>query len=242
MPGNRVRRVQCDQGVDRRQPAKGLAVDHRHVACEQQIAGPEGFRAQIEDRQILIRVRCRPRLQVEYAVAKVELPFTVDQQRRHRDLAAGSLCTEQPVECLTVALASGGQCRRKPGVGHEHCCVADKGRIAERVVGMDVGMDDVADRLVGALAQRGEQGGADCLGAAGIDDRYTAAADNEADVGDVTAVVGGGRRHRTAMDVDAVCRVLQRQRRFARNVRIDGDRQRAQQQGQQRTNQHCGRQ
>ncbi len=61
---------------------------------------------------------------------------------------------------------------------------------AKNVVGMDMGQDHIADRLIGAGAYCGAERDALYEAAAGIDDRDRVAADNKADIGDSVFVCG----------------------------------------------------
>ena len=68
------------------------------------------------------------------------------------------------------------------------CCVA------KDVIRMAVGVDDVADRLVGAGADRREQLPSLADAAAGIDHRNRACADDEPDIGDRAIVLARHQR------------------------------------------------
>jgi hypothetical protein len=64
--------------------------------------------------------------------------------------------------------------------------------MTENVIRVGMRADDVADRLVRASANRGEQSAAFPHTAAGIDDRHGIVADHETDIGDAAPV---GTRH-----------------------------------------------
>ena len=63
-----------------------------------------------------------------------------------------------------------------------------EGDVAEHVVGMHVGVDDILDRQRRARADGGEKTRADARAAAGIDHGDAVAPDDEAGVGDVALV------------------------------------------------------
>ena len=60
-----------------------------------------------------------------------------------------------------------------------------EGRIAEYVIHMDVGVDDIADGFLRALSDRCQQRATDAYRAARIDDSHAAASHDEADIGDI---------------------------------------------------------
>ena len=67
----------------------------------------------------------------------------------------------------------------------------DEGAIAECVVGMRVGVDDVANGLLRLFAQRREEGAAFDQAAAGIDHRDRFVPDDGAEIGDVARIFPG---------------------------------------------------
>src|SRR3546814_5928041 len=102
-------------------------------------------------------------------------------------------------------------------------CSSDlEGAVAEAVVEVDVGGDDVADRPVGGGGDRLAQGEALLVRGAGVDHGDARLADDEADVGDGAAVV---RRHfllQAEADEDAVGDLTEGKR--GRGGREDGGR------------------
>ena len=64
----------------------------------------------------------------------------------------------------------------------------DEGAIAENVIGMRVGVDDIADRLLRPLAQSGEKGAPFDEAAARVDHRDGVVADDRAEIGDVARI------------------------------------------------------
>src|SRR5690606_7920997 len=91
-----------------------------------------------------------------------------------------------------------------------------EGRVSQRVVGMDVGVDDVAHRLRGGVLDGGEQALAELRAAPGVDHRNTALANHEAEIGDVTldliAACAGPGGVMSGVDMDAGGDLLDRQR------------------------------
>ena len=62
------------------------------------------------------------------------------------------------------------------------CSLGLESCVTEHVIRVHVGVYDIADRLVGNLGDRGVQGLAEPLGAAGIDDGDRRTADNAASI------------------------------------------------------------
>src|SRR5438094_249170 len=81
--------------------------------------------------------------------------------------------------------------------------LSDKGRIAEHVVGMSMGVDDVADRLAGAGPYRGEQRLAFAEAAPRIDHGHRVLTDNETDIGNGALVLSRHQRDGAGMDEDS---------------------------------------
>ncbi len=109
-----------------------------------------------------------------------------------------------------------------------------EGRVAENVIRVLVGVDDIEDRLLRAGADGGEESLADRHAAAGVDDSDALVADNEADIGDVAEVLFGHERDFALMNEHARRDFLNRKRRgrFAaegalRPEREKGDEERA---------------
>ncbi len=93
---------------------------------------------------------------------------------------------------------------------HARC---DEGGIAEDMIGMFVGIDDITDRLRSDGLDRLFQPLADDQRAAGIDDCDAIIADDEADIGNIAAARGVHLRHRRLMRIDARRDLAYRQRR-----------------------------
>ena len=72
--------------------------------------------------------------------------------------------------------------------------IPDEGGVAEDVVRMAMGVDDVADRLVGPGTNGREQLLSLTYAAPGIDDRNRALADDETDIGDRAVVLARHQR------------------------------------------------
>src|SRR5678815_1701815 len=92
------------------------------------------------------------------------------------------LIAHRSSEAVEIELAAGGQ---RPGqvlVADEHGAVAGERGVSEDVIGMAVGIDDIADRPVGAGANGGEQALALANAAARVDHRDRAFADDETDI------------------------------------------------------------
>ena len=83
--------------------------------------------------------------------------------------------------------------------------VPHKRRVAKYVIGMNMRIDDIANRLRRHVADRGKQARAFAHAAAGINHRHRIVADDEADIGGVTLI--GLTHHVDIADVnvDAGC-------------------------------------
>ena len=92
--------------------------------------------------------------------------------------------------------------------------IAHEGRIAEDMIGMTVGVDDIADRLVGARADRRKQPLAFTHAAAGIDHSDRVVADDEADIGNVAFVLARHQRGLALMHEHAGRDLADRQHRL----------------------------
>ena len=97
-------------------------------------------------------------------------------------------------------------------------------RIAEHVIRMHVRVDDEAHRQGRERADRRAQRAPDDIAAAGVDYSDAARADDEAHIGNVAIVVAGDVGQLAVMNVDARCRILERQARGvgASRARRDG--------------------
>ena len=88
--------------------------------------------------------------------------------------------------------------------------VTDKGyttiecRIAENMVGMLMGVDNIPHRLVGYRSDLGQQRLANRHGAAGVDNRDSILSNDDPNVGDVARILWVRQRNLTEMGVIAV--------------------------------------
>ena len=106
---------------------------------------------------------------------------------RH-DAGAFEGVAEQLLVDGEIALGARRERARQLGVSDECRFFGLEGDVAEHVVGMHVGVDDVLDRQLGARTDGGEQLLADARAAAGVDDGDAIAADDEARVRGVAGV------------------------------------------------------
>src|SRR6185437_10132348 len=114
---------------------------------------------------------------------------------------------EDRAELLEIERAAGGERARQVLVADEDG--AEACRIAENVIGMFMRVDDIENRLVGEVADGGEETPADRDAAAGVDDGDAARANHQADVGDVALVDRVGVRDGALMGVNAGRDLLQ---------------------------------
>jgi hypothetical protein len=77
-------------------------------------------------------------------------------------------------------------------------------RIAEDVVGMFVGVDDIADRLAGDPTNRGKQCPTYFYAATGVDNRNRIASDDDAKIRDITAIARLCERDLSEMCIDTI--------------------------------------
>ena len=79
----------------------------------------------------------------------------------------------------------------------------DEGAIAESMIGMGVGVDDVANELLRLFAQRREEGAAFDQAAARVDHRDRVVADDRSEIGDVARIFPGHEGSFALMGVNA---------------------------------------
>jgi len=103
------------------------------------------------------------------------------------------------------------QCLRQPNMADELGSVSDEGGVAEHMVGMAMGVDDVADRLGCASPHRRQQRLALTEAAAGVDHGHRILADDKADIGDVAFVLAGHEGGGPGVHEDSRCDFAHRQ-------------------------------
>ncbi len=113
------------------------------------------------------------------------------------------LVANDPAKRLEVEWAAHRQ-------GSRQIVVADEGRpdpvesgVAEDVIGMLMGIDDIEDGFIRVGADGGEQPFADRHAAAGVDDRHALVADHKADIGDIAKVLFAHQGDFAGVDEDA---------------------------------------
>ncbi len=122
----------------------------------------------------------RPRHEREFAFAEVEFGLVLHVLAREHDL--GSFERRGAKQFLVDGQIALGACRetaRHLVMGDECRLFGLENRISEDVIGMHVGVDDVADRLVCDGAHGIEKSASDESTAAGIDDGGGILADDE---------------------------------------------------------------
>ena len=87
-----------------------------------------------------------------------------------------------------------------------------KGSIAKHVIRMAVGIDDIADRLVGPGANGGKQLLSFLDAAAGVDHGDRVVTDDESDIGDGSLVLARHQRDIADVDEEARCDLRDGQR------------------------------
>ena len=102
-----------------------------------------------------------------------------------------------------IEFAAGVEQRAKPVVADEGRPVRGKGGRAETMIGVTMGQDHMADRLVRALRDLGAQPLTIRETPAGVGDEHAVAADDEADIGDAVVVLRRRLLMRAAADEDA---------------------------------------
>src|SRR5207244_10372326 len=124
------------------------------------------------------------RPQYEAPAAKIEFEPVGNQNRRQHCLGTGCVVAKGAAQPAKVVVAALGEGARQLGMTDEIGVILAEGGSPEDVVRMDMGQDHIADRPVRAGADRRAQRAALLEAAAGIDDRYGSATDDEADIGD----------------------------------------------------------
>src|SRR5262249_27879538 len=171
-------------------PAADAPVDDRDVPGEEEVAREQGSGRLVEHRQVVVGVGGRPGLKHERPMAEVEGEFAGHQGRGRDDpYLRQQFVAHRAAERVDVMLPAGGECPRQIPVANENRAFARKGRIAEHVIRMHVGIDHVADRLGRNLAEGGREPAPFLDAAAGVDPGACLVPDDEADVGDVASVL-----------------------------------------------------
>ena len=115
-----------------------------------------------------------------------------DEQGGRHDLhGIDQFATHDASKIVEIIRPARRQRLRQLAVADEAGSLCGEGRIAEDMVGMAVGVDDVADRLGCAGPHRRQQRLALTEAAAGVDHGHRILADDKADIGDVAFVLAG---------------------------------------------------
>src|SRR5579883_856837 len=140
------------------------------------------------DREVAVTVRCTPRFQCKTSVPQIESHFAFNRQCRRDDfdlIKQASHAAAKRIEIVWPAL------RERPW----QVDVTDKDRarceccIAEHVIRMSVGIDDVFDGLMRHVTDGGQELAPLPHAAAGVNDRDRVVTDHKTDVGDRALVL-----------------------------------------------------
>ncbi len=142
------------------------------------------------------------------------MPFAVDQQRgRHNLHFVDEAIAEHGAKCLEIVVAPRRQRAGQVLVADKNGSVLREGRVAEHMIRMDMGIDDVAYRLRRHGADRRKKPFTFARAAAGIDHRDRFIADDEADIGGVALIRLVHHLDGTDVNIDAGRDFGHRQRR-----------------------------
>ena len=131
----------------------------------------------------------RPRSQRQRATAEIERRVVLDQQCRRDDPNfVDQRVAEQATECDEIMRPALRQRLRQLAVADMDDAVAGKSSVAEDMIGMAVGGDDIAHRKSGALADGRAQLPTDAHAATAVDHRHGIAPDDESEIGDVAGI------------------------------------------------------
>ena len=125
-------------------------------------------------------------------------------------LAVGAL-SERALQRGNVVRSAPAQRIGEPLMTDDLRMIVVERRIAEHVIRMHVRVDDEAHRQGRERADRRAQRAPDDIAAAGVDYSDAARADDEAHIGNVAIVVAGDVGQLAVMNVDARCRILERE-------------------------------
>jgi hypothetical protein len=148
-------------------------------------------------------MRCRHGCQQQRALAEIESRRFGDETARRHQRGGIAPTVEFGGEILDEEIATRlevvSQARGADKLGAPFC----KRGIAEHMIEMHVGVDDMADGLVGELFDGGTQGAPGGERPTGVDHRHAARADDHAEIGAVAARGVIDVRHLAVMHVDA---------------------------------------
>ena len=183
-------------------------------------------RLAVEDGEVVVGVRGRPRAKLEHAPAEVHVLGRRDGVRRQHDSTSVGALSERALQRGNVVRSAPAQRIGEPLMTDDLRMIVVERRIAEDVIRMHVRVDDEAHRQGRERADRRAQRAPDDIAAAGVDYSDAARADDEAHIGNVAIVVAGDVGQLAVMNVDARCRILERQARGvgASRARRDGRR------------------
>jgi hypothetical protein len=171
------------------------------VTGEEKIAEEPRPGRLVENGEVGVGVGRRPSLDHEPPAAEVEIePVRDEPGRRDEAGSPDRILAEEVARRSEVARPARGERLGEVAVADEGGALPREGRVAEEVVGVDVGVDDVADRQPGLGAHRRQKPSAGRLAALGVDDGDGVAADHEAGIGDGSFVRGAGEGDRRGVD------------------------------------------
>src|SRR6185437_11235593 len=189
---------------------------------EQKIAREQGRTLVVEHGQVIVGMSGRPCPQRQYPLAEIEFHFAVDQQRGRHDLDVGDQrIAKNAAKCAEIIIAARGQRARQILVPDENrslwykrISLLYKRRVAKNVIGVNMGIDHVANGLRRYVADGGKQSLAFAGAAAGVDHGHRVVADDEAEIGGIALVRLAHDSDIADMDVDTRRNFGDRQRRL----------------------------
>src|SRR5205823_12449832 len=109
-------------------------------------------------REIVIGMPGRPSLQDQASLAKINCDGVVDKKRGRDDAnLIHQLAAHDPAKCIEIELAARSHRARQVSMTDEHGSIADKRSVSKDVIRVAVRVDDAADRLFRAGADRCQQ-------------------------------------------------------------------------------------
>ena len=127
------------------------------VLHKSEIAGKQDARALVLHSEIGVGVRCGPGFEQQCPPAEIEARLVAHQLGRRNDLHAGhGRVAHDPAEGVDVERPARREPTRQVLVSDESRTRRRKRRVSKHMVGMQMCVDDVADRLIGAGADRGK--------------------------------------------------------------------------------------